>query len=273
MGNCKVYIPRGERSNWGMVDPLIKRIKEDKDLEFVWTLYESDITIINADREEMLDFALTCFKNNIPIGHLYAGILNSMATKDDYYRHIITLISEIQFCESKKALMNVHSLLNSIDKQPNAYIIPITHLENIKLSYEKVPEFPFDLVLYNPIKNKEQQKEDIKKIETLIHDHNVVTIGNPDEFIDIYTDGCFHTHHNNLDRNQFLGLLNKCSRYITNSSSVIYEKSIINKKCKIIEIGDRNSKRSTKWNELKTEGGSLAIIEIIKKWWINKNGE
>ena len=176
-------------------------------------------------------------------------------------------MSDIQLCESKQALINTHSLLQSINKKPNSYIVGISHLDNVNLCYDYVPSLPYDLILYNPIIDKDLQKKEIREIQQLINGP-FITIGSPDEHIEI--NGENHTHYNNLDRDQFLGLIEKCERFITNSSCAIYEAPFLMNQENVIQIGNRNSYRSTKPEELKT-GAIVKVVEILKKWWKDKN--
>ena len=117
MRKCKIYIPMGARSNNGPLLPIIKRIRKDCYIELVCEVYDANFTLICGDREEMFKWTEEAFYHNIPIIHLGSGILNSFATKDDIYRHMITLMSDIQLCESKQALYNTCQLLNSIGKR------------------------------------------------------------------------------------------------------------------------------------------------------------
>ncbi len=271
MNKCKIWIPRGKRSNWGLIDPIIKKIENNPFFELCHFAQFPDIAFITGDRIEMLENAQVCFNVNTPICHFYAGILNSFATKDDIYRHQITLMSEIQLCESYHAYLNVLSLCNSINKEPDAHIVGITHLEDVELAFDYVPTLPFDLVLYNPVSDKKQQKEDLKQITELIRKRgNYITIGNPDEII--FQESHSHTHYNNLDRAQFLGLLSKCERFISNSSIVYYEAPFLMKTgSELIQIGNRNNERSTKDDKLDIIGTSNRIIMILKEWWTKKN--
>ena len=53
--------------------------------------YKYDFILAVADRPEQIGGVLAAFHNKIPIGHLYAGDYNTVATFDDKHRHAITL--------------------------------------------------------------------------------------------------------------------------------------------------------------------------------------
>jgi UDP-N-acetylglucosamine 2-epimerase len=291
MEKCKVLIPVGCRSDEGLSKPIIKRLKEDDFFNPVhvcnlipgnfFNAYfeiqssymngqQFDLVFITGDRIEMTAAACWAFHNNIPIAHYFAGVLNyPLATMDDINRHCISLWSEIQFTESLRCAENLHELFNSINKKSNNHIVGITHMEDIEIDISLIPNEEYDLFLLNPttLRNDSKIKWDYK-------DRKRIIIGsNPDpkpiEWKIISTD----RYYDNLPRSQFLGLLKNCKRFITNSSSAIYEAPSFLDKDHIITIGDRNKNR-TQFEYKKTDKlASEKIVETLKNWWRDKQND
>ena len=62
---------------------------------------------------------------NIPFSQLAAGDLSkSLATVDDYFRHMITLISQKQVCFSELSYQNTKDLLGKLNIKLNASVLP-----------------------------------------------------------------------------------------------------------------------------------------------------
>ena len=305
----KVIIPRGCRSDYPLSDPIIKAMESD-DFFRVFTInlhpanfvgsfdimdhfcktVKPDLVMIIGDRVEMAGAANAVFLNNIPICHLGAGIINDpISCFDDIFRHNITSMAEIALCEDYTSAKKVAELWYSINKikefpEEGIYedrIFSRCNIHNVGNPYADgldtidlslVPDEPYNLVLINPTTLKpdilfDNIPKDLLNIKT-------IKIGsNPDS--NPFSNWKITLKHNNLiqydnlPRPQFLGLLSKCERYISNSSNVYYEAPYYLKPEQIIHIGRRNMNRSTPTN---LEGGStVKIIEILKKWWNDKN--
>ena len=193
-----------------------------------------DAILCVGDRIEMTAAAFAAFHNNVPIIHYFAGVKNIITTLDDINRHCITLWSDMQLVESKRCKRNVKKLCKNINKKANCHVVGITHLDDLILDYSKVPETPYNLILYNP---------------TTKQDERVVYIGaNEDD-----------EWYKNLPRSQFLGLLSRANKFYSNSSAVVYEAPYFLGKSHIITIGKRNKKR-TKLRKLKRGAQNIAEI-------------
>lgn len=301
----KILIPVGCRSDDGLSSPVIKRLSDKHIPTTVLNLdpgryiqsyciteahiigdSRPDIALIFGDRIEMTAAAAACFNNNVPIAHVYAGVNNNIATLDDINRHAITAWSDIQFCESKKAAEKVYDLLSTIGKDTNIYVVGITHLDDLEISEDAVPDVPYDLVLYNPItygKDLKQKTWDgmitisgfVNYAEYTLGRHTVFIIPNPDagrehilEFHSVMKKTAagaagMYSWHPDLPRPLFLGLLKNCERFITNSSAAIYEAPHFLEPRQIIQIGDRNRGRDSGPFKI---GASDRIVEVLKKW-------
>ncbi len=276
----KILIPRGCRSDFGLSDPIIKRLMsvpgfEIKTLQLVPCDYSEsmaltkkeiasfkpDLIIIVGDRVEMAGSACAAFLKKIPIAHVYAGIINDpVTTYDDIFRHTITLQSSIQFCENEDAA-SITKYLRGYAGLPygDVHIVGITHFDgDLVVDESKVPGEPYDLVLLNaePI-----SKEDISSIYlgAGVGCPIIQIGGNPDGAVSQRGDILY----SNLPHPQFLGLLKNCQRFITNSSAAIYEAPHFLKPEQIVMVGDRNRNRPR--GPFKT-GASDRITEILREY-------
>lgn len=290
MKKCRIINFNGCRSDQALTELMVGKFRADpffeagyysldprryidsfKVTEGYIAMFKPDIAFIVADRLEAMAAATACFLHQIPICHLYGGITNyPLSTVDDIFRHQISLMSEMIFVENAKAMVTVHALFYSIDKvsyaPPKIHNIGNLYMCDYEINCSLVPEGSYDLVLYNVYK-KGSTTKDIKKIYELTKKNRIVVIeGNPDGKYNMNSLGEFKQSiiYNNTLRSQFLGLLQNCERFITNSSSAYYEAPHFLKPEQIILIGDRNKNRSS--TNL-SKGNPERIINIIKKWW------
>jgi len=204
----KAYYEHSSRSDKVLCDHL-------EDIKLV-PYEEAEIVLCIGDRKEIFELAYKAFLDNKYIIHYYAGVKQKyLTTYDDYLRHCITLLSNEQWVESKRAKKVVRKLCKAVNKTPNIKIVGSNHLKGVTLDYSKVPEEPYNLVLYNPC----------TKIKEIF-------IGpNPDK------------QYASLPQEQLLGLVKKCERFYTNSSCGVYEAPFLIDKKKIIQLGKRNDGR------------------------------
>ena len=287
----RVMVPVGCRSDEGLSAPIIRRMEKYPEFmvytcrlapgnlplsyqvatEWIGSIVPGpDLALIVGDRTEMLAAATACFHANIPIVHVYAGITNSFATHDDIARHMISLMSDVQFCESSHAAFTVANLLTSVRKQPDCHVTGITHLDDLKVDDSLVPAQEYDLVLYNPVTLGADVEGRLQAdISSIIHaldekGRRAVLIGpNPDPMIATAYDRLIvraDTYRSNVSRPQFLGLLANCTRFVTNSSAAYYEAPHFLKPNQILMVGPRNLTRS---QVDAVPGGSDRVIEEV----------
>lgn len=235
-----------------------------------------DLALICGDRIEMLACALAIFhvgmwnKSKVAIAHYGSGITNTIATFDDINRHSIALMAEICLCEGVESAMRVSELWGIIGKkiprgEMRIDIVGNLYLDTIDdIDESLVPSEPYDLILIN---KKTIGEPEYFGLEFMKERLQVYIGSNPDGM-------AIHESlitYESVPRPQFLGLLKHCQRFITNSSSAFYEAPFFLKPEQIIQVGERNKNRSTprEWNQdYKT---SEKIVQIIKKWWEDKN--
>ena len=203
----KAHMPHSSRSDKILVEHL-------KDVENI-PYEDAEVVICVGDRVEIHQIALKAFISHKYLIHYYAGVKQKYnTTYDDYLRHCITIMSNEQWVESKRCKRVVKRLCRAIGKKANIKIIGSNHMPT-ELDYSKIPNEPYNLVLYNPCTT-------IK--EVFIHP-------NPD------------VQYGTLPQEVLLGLVEKCNKLYTNSSMGIYEAPFLIKKNKIIWLGKRNKMR------------------------------
>lgn len=307
MRKCRILVPIGCRSDAGLTEPIIRRLEKQDwciveiyeiaqpgnfkntylEIDNLVPLDKVDLMLCIADRVEMLACACLAFHNNIRIAHVYAGITNTpLSTLDDVNRHVITLYSDIQFCEDEYSRKRVKALCWAIEKKTNVHVVGITHLDDLEVDESLVPKIDcdgcphtldchrrdkgcvedYDLVLINPTTTMEE-------IVHIKSDFAIIIGHNPDDTtlqavnIEKVKD---YRYFDNLPRPQFLGLLKRCKRFISNSSAIYYEAPFFLKDSQIIQIGERNKNRSSNFKKME-RGASDKIVKILEKWWKNKN--
>ena len=207
----RAYYESGSRSDKVLQDHL-------KDIDFV-EYEEAEVVICTGDRVETHTLALKAFLDHKYIIHFYAGIKDKyFSTYDATLRHCITLLSNEQWVENKKCAKTVRELCKAINKMHDIKIVGSNHLLDVILDYEKVPEEPYNLVLYNPCTAMKE-----------------IFIGpNPDK------------QYGSLPQAQLLGLIKECEKFYTNSSCGVYEAPFLIKKKQIVWLGKRNKGRKYK---------------------------
>lgn len=279
----KILVPIGDRADQALSVPIIRRLNKSEKIEcikmyltpadyeqsymaanYIFQVKRPDLVFCTADRPEMAAAAAAAFHNNIKIAHFYAGILSPLfETFDTIDRHVISLYSDIQFVEDYTAWHNLDQLFNSIKKKSNCYIVGISHFDDIEIDESKVPSEPYDLILINAITRHKKTKfdfyEDLSKIKLL---DNKIQIGSNADGQISRLNGC--KYYNALPREEFLGLLKNCHRFITNSSAGHYEAPLLGLQSEqIIFVGARNRERSM--GSVFIKGASDKIVEVLEK--------
>lgn len=230
-----------------------------------------DLLYASGDRSEMFGAVMAAFYHHVPVAIYGSGITNTIATYDDINRHAMCLYADICLVEDFKSYSIVRRLHDTIGK--TGVVIETVgnlYLEGLDdVDESLVPDEPYDLVLVNP-----ETLGDITVRSTTYYNKQIDIGCNPDGLAPENITGNIQiAYYKNLPRSQFLGLLKNCTKFITNSSSAYYEAPAFLKPEQIMMIGKRNKGRSTptEWKqEYKT---SDRIIDIIEKYWVNKQNE
>jgi hypothetical protein len=172
----RIVVARGCRSDYGLSDPIIKRLKEQDWCELQTVQLEPqqfipsyqlmdcvckghrhignhnakkpDLVLIVGDRVEMSAASMAAFLNNIPVAHYGAGIINNpITTYDDILRHQISLVSDIQFVESEETAEVVWDLKHSVGLKSNMHLVGIPHLDDLEVDESLVPKKPIGIYI------------------------------------------------------------------------------------------------------------------------------
>lgn len=284
----KIGVVSTNRAERGLLEPVIRRIKESKELELQFFDYTGkgfidayidmreelitdgiDLMIIPADRQEMLGAAIACFYLNIPIAHFLAGCSGSMVM-DEVVRDCISKMSYIMFTQSEE---DRQRLIKMGEDKWRIHNVGMTQFDDIDdiIDESYRPNFEYSIVLYHPDYMDEYQiYRDWKEIIKLIKndEHVFILYPNFDKYHEIVKEQIHRLENNrigiyvikdSLPRGQFLCLLKYTNKFIGNSSSLVYEAPYFG--IKTINIGYRNKYRNIPKILI---GGSDKIVKIIK---------
>lgn len=285
----RICIVTSHRAERGLLQPLIDRLEAhptldldilslDPDADHVANYEQAgahymdnrpDIVIIPCDRAEALDGALAAFELGIPIIHFHAGDVGTVS-KDEMYRHMISLMASVHLCNGLSAKKVVTDLLHVVGRPVGCvFDVGSTILDDLEICESAGPFQPYELVLYNPPTNIPALiNMELEEIEELLNP-DILTVwcapnGDPGSEIIHTRMGQSDAHlHFNLPRDEFLGLVKNCEYFIGNSSSMVCEAPMWLKPEQIIHIGDRNKNRSFDEINPGATDRILGILEVI----------
>lgn len=304
MNKIRILISHPCRSDQALIEPLIQVLQKEEWCElhriqlvfgdylesykncqyYFENFQEIDLVIIIGDRVEQLALCQCAFFHRLPICHYGSGITNTIATFDDIDRHVISLYADVCLCEDQNSAKLTKLLKEVIRKitddsgyylkdleKHDIYVVGNLYWESLsEIDESLVPSEPYDLVLFNPetLNNNYRPRIDVSTPRII-----VIIGSNPDFSVKWTLMGEGDIYYKSVPRSQFLGLLKRCQRFITNSSSAYYEAMPLGlKREQIVLIGERNKNRSTpmEWSGQDYKS-SERIVEIIRKWWKNQN--
>lgn len=255
-----------------------------------------DLAFTPFDRIEMLGAAIALFQHNIKLCQMGAGDLSLEGAWDDEVRHCITLMATLIFCNGQKSydrakhLKGLTQPLNELGMSSEPHIagawpdrsfgkywsvfeVGSTALDDIAPDYREVgTQNSFDLVLYSPpTKQTDRIITELREIEAMLN-KRVAWIGPTSDpgwttIVDYITD--LQKRNPNVhfyvstDRPKFLALVDRCDRFLGNSSSLFVEAPFFKPREKLIHIGVRNKGRE--FIVVRT-GGSDRIAEHVRKF-------
>ena len=239
---------------------VIEDLDNDKNLSKIYDFiynYSNDISfgIVIGDRREIMFATLALFVRNIPFYQMASGDLSEKITLvDDYFRHLVTIISSKQICFSKNSLHLTNTLLDIMNIKQESKYLPNPTLSNIDIdSLKNTISEKYDLILMHPQSlSYEGTLKDKEELLKVIDDSKLKIIirGNKDKNYEVYYDlwekfknNKKYIVYDNLEKRNFFSLLKYTDKFITNSSCSYYEAPIFLEESKIIRIGGRNDKR------------------------------
>jgi len=259
--NKKIFVASFHRASDGALEHLIERMKEEN--LYTDDYKNADYILAVGDREETYDFVLQRYKEGKRIIHLWAGEIADWECDNDMYRHSLTLMSSIQLCQHDIAKERVKKLCISVNKRYFVSTIGNLMVDNLKIDESKVPDYDYDLVLYNPPNkaSREQIKKELKSLSKYIIPSYIWLPPNGDRGSDLVEP---YVNMPNQPRPIYLGLLKNCLRFVTNSTSQHHEAPFLIDKDKIKQWGVRNLKRECLKADMSKPGATERVIKIFK---------
>ena len=289
----RICIVTSHRAERGLLQPLIDRLEAhptldldlfslDPDADHVANYEQAgahymdkrpDIVIIPCDRAEALAGALAAFELSIPIIHFHAGDVGTVS-KDEMYRHMISLMASVHLCNGPSAKKVVCDMLQAVGRPVGCvYDVGSTAFDSdldIVAGYDGIYDgiTPYDLVLYHPPNDLELIEKELDEIERLVEDsENVIWLypnGEPGSDIIIRRmEKVSPSADHDLPRSAFLYVMKNCEYFIGNSSSMVCEAPMWLSPEQIIHIGNRNRDRSFDEINPGATGRILGILEVI----------
>ena len=274
----KVFLVSFSRASNGAISLLKEKMAKEGMLTY--DLEDANYVMAVGDRWETYDFTFHCWQANKRIIHLWAGECTP-GCDDEIHRHAMTLMSEVQLCTNEHAKKRVEALCKVGGKEPNVTVVGNVMMENLVfddrvLEEAQLTKGGYDIILYNPFRG--HIIEDIAQIKKFLIESEVVNLDKVDKVKGFGTP--FIWLRPNTDRGyeyimqfanspcqsrpRFLSLVKNCRYFITNSSSAHYEAPFLIKKKQIIQIGQRNAERESKYAKMDIAGASDKIIEVLK---------
>ena len=282
-----IAVASASRSERGLLEPLIERIQNHPKMALhlieLPTMFSSafevateniiaykdvDIALCCFDRLEQLGYAMAFYNHQIPIVHLYSGSSVGGNVRDEVVGMMMSLCASINLCHDEIAADYCRRL--GIEDW-RIKVVGSIAFDDVELDYSALPNSAFDLVLINPdTSSKTNTLNDIKMALNLVERYAVIIHPNEDEYREFIIEEMNktareHVIYKSLPRNQFLALIEKAERYLTNSSSMYFEAPYFHTPC--IHIGERNKYR--KVGKIVT-GGVDKIIKVLEELSIDE---
>lgn len=274
---CMMGRKDGYHRAYNALDPLIERI--DEEFNLMGHAVGADVIIVPGDRKEIFAKAVRHYNKhgNDGMWHLWAGDTGS-GTLDEARRHSLSLMCEKQLCTASWGKNRVGDLHSSVEMKADAEIIGNLMMDSFdERSYERVPDDAFVLVLYNPPEGagKKQVFTDLQSLTQRLQDAEY------DKVIWIEPNGNKHSemvimaaksvpfceYIGSVKREAFLGLMEECEMFYTNSSCAEYEaRPIRPDELFVTTIGKRNDQRKVDCVTGALKNGAIErIVDLLKQ--------
>jgi UDP-N-acetylglucosamine 2-epimerase len=273
---------RGLANKYIDLSLLVEKIENDKNLANVYsTVYEQierlniKKAVVIGDRREIMFAVLALFIRQVPVIQLASGDLcGKISLVDDYFRHLITLMSSKQVCFTDKSKQKSDDLLKTLNLERDSIFLNNPTLSDIDISSLKKDSLGiYDLVLVHPQSlSFTCTHSDAETVKNLINPNKetIIIKGNKDKNYKILHDLWDDLAKNknvrvfkNLEKKDFLIKLANCDRFITNSSCAYYEAPLFLKEKNIIRVGNRNSEREIADYNINKMKSSKEIVDFI----------
>ena len=241
-----------------------------------------DMVLVLGDRSEAFAAAVAASHMNIPVGHIAGGQISGGVVIDSQVRHAITKLSHLHFTSTHQNSKRVRQLgeedwrihpvgatgVDDIDD--NNYIPP----EEFYRKYNIPKDQSIAVIIYHPeTTNHERAGEQMEKIlratkentcypviiypnSDLGSQHIIAQINKAGGMWDNYS------VYENIERHDFLGLLNIADVMVGNSSSGLIEAPSFD--LPVVNVGDRQSGRQRAKNVIQVSHDKKKIKEAIR---------
>lgn len=264
------------------VNLVVQRLKPALTMSAISTLvadqirYKNpDIVLCVFDRREQVAVASTAFYTGVVIFHFGAGSVG-YGHVDDIGRHIISTFAHIICAESPEAK---ERLIQAGEEEWRIKVTGMTHFDNVDMSTILNSGRPidedYDLMLFNPISAIEEDvRDEINYAISFLDKKTVILPPNEDanrhlvlSALEQYADlnpGKLVFIGERMAHRQFLKTLRHCKRFISNSSSAVYEAPMFAEQgVEIVNPSMRNSQR-TPISAHNLKGGSEKLVELLR---------
>lgn len=251
-----VFVYRQDRAEFGMVDPIIRRLKAKGLLTPDWKA--ADIILIPGDRREAMRFALDAFEAGKVIWHLGAG---DYCEGDGYhydglYRGFISDIA----MRSKGKLLALHeahppfiavgpTMTDDLPTIPPHYTEPFDFLcyNATPFAEEEVPDAPKDALTFATLPGNDGEQV---KLANLIERKGWTLLDDPED----------------QNRSCFLWHLKHARKVYGNSSAMQYEAPLWHPDEDIIQVGKRNKGRKiVRWDRERLGIPSENVVRLLQE--------
>ncbi len=249
-----------------------------------WSKYHNhfDLVLCLGDRFEMFAAITSSIPFNIKIAHLHGGE-TTLGSIDNFFRHSITLASNLHFTSTKCFSKKVEYLIGSKKNIYNVGALSLDSMQNIKLyslnelnekfSLKIMPKTILITIHPETIFPENNLKNLDKVFDALISTNSsaLFSLPNADTFGGRMRDKIlkFSSEHKNIITNEHFGTIGyfsamkHCAFLLGNTSSGIIEAASLKKY--VINIGDRQKGRVQNQNIINCSFDTIEIIDSINK--------
>lgn len=229
--------------------------------------------IVLGDRYETMAFSLACFNNGVKLVH-FCGGTNTLGSKDNLYRKMISFCSSLHLVETSKSKKNLIKI--GIERK-NIFIVGAPALEQIKIKKNLLKIFKRNQILFSfhPETNKsisfnEKNLKICLNFLNLKNEKVIITYPNADEGFDNFISIIkkYKSNRNfkiikNLGIDKYHQTLMQSKLLIGNTSSGIIESASF--KIPFINLGERQKGRFQNLNTINCKFNKTNITKAYQK--------
>lgn len=242
---------------------------------------DPDLLLVLGDRSEPFAAAIAASHMNLPVAHIAGGQISGGAVIDSQVRHAITKLSHLHFVTTEANAQRVEAL-----GEEGWRIVPVgapgvddiyhgqyTPASEIYEKYDLPRDRPIVIVLQHPETSKPDDSE--RQIRNTLNSVCAVDcypfiiypnsdLGSSDiiSILNSMESDINCSVHKNINRQDFLGLMNISGAMVGNSSSGIIEAPSFG--LPVVNVGDRQDGRQRAGNVIDVAHTEAEITEALK---------